>query len=189
MEDVTGRRTDVEDGASEWLSLSDAAPIVGRTERTLRRYASGEIRTPAGLEFDTSDGRVRVRMTDGLGRRTDTDGRSVRPSEPLLHELEATRSLLQEKEIVIAGLEASVDGKDKLIERLETDLDRSHQSVEHLEILLSQLQKALPAPAEEAIEATVRRPLLWLWILLAVLGLAGILGGLVWYIWYMRWIP
>ena len=35
---------------------------------------------------------------------------------------------------------------------------------------------------EEAVEATVRRPLPWPWILLAVLVLAGLLGGLAWYV-------
>ncbi len=188
-------RTDTQDtdgniSPSAWLTVAQASVVLGRTERTMRRYASGEIRTPAGLEIGLQDGHPVFKITDTSVLRTETR-KSPRPSvtikrEPLRTELEATRSLLQEKEILIAGLEASVDGKDKLIERLETDLDQSHQSVEHLEILLSQLQKALPAPAEEAVEATVRRPLLWLWILISVVGLVGGLGAVAW---WMRWIP
>lgn len=201
--DAETQGTDADVITSDWLTVAEAAALLGKTERTVRRYASGEIRTPPGLDIDTKDGRVRV-------RRTDVEGR-VRPAVPplkgsLLAKLEASRELLREKEILIAGLEAELRGKEELledkearIEDLRTARDKDARSIEHLEILLSQAQAALPAPrgrrpvpmnSEQdttTIEASPGAAGVRLWIRVAVgLALLALLAYTVWYVFFSR---
>ena len=158
--DVMTDGRDGEGRASEWLTPAEAAKVLGRTERTIRRYITGEIQPPGGVEFSSKDGRVLVRVTDGETRQTDLDGRRRTgvnlPKEGVLAELEATRNLLQDKEIVITRLESQLAGKEELLQAREDQIEQlrdtqaHHQvSIERMEILLNNLQKALPALSGE----------------------------------------
>jgi len=144
--------TDVDGRASEWLTLAEASRVLRRTERTIRRYVKGEIRPPAGVEFSTSDGRILVRVTDA-GRTEDGRGRAgVLPAGGrVLADLEATRQLLQERELAIARLESQLAGKAELLQAKEDQIGQlletqAHQqtSIEHMEILLGNLQVVRP---------------------------------------------
>lgn len=112
----------------KWVSVTEAAAILGKSERTLRRWASGESKRH-DIETRETDGRLEVKI------RSNEPERSQDPDEA---------SALR---IRVATLEAMLNGKDDLIAELRQRTGEQHQSIERLEVMLHTAQRALPAPA------------------------------------------
>lgn len=132
----------------EWVSVSTAAVNTGKSERTIRRWiASGKIKSKEAA------GQTLVYMPvsdlDNAGHSTGTPDNAGQV--PVI-DIDNLKALLHEKDIIIARLEEQIIGKDAIIDSKDNLVDELRDTkrilaerIERSEILLQQLQRALPA--------------------------------------------
>jgi hypothetical protein len=131
-----------------WVKISDAAKVVGKSERTLRRWATGKTKD-VKIETRVVDGQMMVNL-DELSRYTavspnvDTVSQDIIQNTPVTtkSEIKYAAEALQEKEKEVIRLQALIQGKDELVEELRRSNDRYEQSMLRLETVIMQMQTA-----------------------------------------------
>ncbi len=132
--------------SQNWVKISDAAKVTGKSERTLRRWATGRTKE-FSIETRLSNGQMLVNL-DEINKYTAVTNPKLVNQEPIvkapkaMNEMKAAAEALQEKDKEIVKLQALIQGKDELIEELRHSNERHEQSIFRLESVILQIQTA-----------------------------------------------
>lgn len=139
--------------SQNWVKISDAAKVTGKSERTLRRWATGRTKE-ISIETRLANGQMLVNL-DEINKYTAVTSFEPITQEPILktpkamNEMKAAAEALQEKDTEIVRLQALIQGKDELIEELRHSNERHEQSIFRLESVILQIQTAFTSGRSE----------------------------------------
>lgn len=140
--------------SQNWVKISDAAKVTGKSERTLRRWATGKTKEIC-IETREVGGQMFVNL-DELSKHTDIAAQDsvsqpLREESPkIVHEIQAAAEALQDKELEIVRLRALIQGKEELIEELRRSNYHHEESISRLENVIVQIQTAFASSKGES---------------------------------------